>query len=130
MATSANDNRPGGLEGVRVLVVEDDPFLSVDLEMTLVSAGAIVVGRCKTLRDALALSDAPDFSVAVLDFSLGNETIAPVARKLASRSIPFILYTGLAGREPKLAEWADRLIVQKPSPPRMLVAALRAALRR
>ena len=41
MVQSGNDNNP--LSGVRVLVVEDDVVLAMDLKETLVEAGAIVV---------------------------------------------------------------------------------------
>lgn len=44
MVQSMNDNDP--LSGVRVLVVEDDTLLAMDLKETLVDAGAIVVDVC------------------------------------------------------------------------------------
>jgi DNA-binding NtrC family response regulator len=101
----------------------------MDLETTLSSAGATPVGMCQTLHEALNWSDARDYSVAVLDFRLGEQTVSPVARKLASRGVPFVLYTGQARHEPGLAEWRDR-VVEKPSPPREVISAVSAALRR
>ena len=82
------------LNGVRVLVVEDDPLLAMDLEATLVGAGAVVVDFCRTLDEAKLRADAGDFAVAVLDFGLGSETVSPVARRLINRGVPFVLYTG------------------------------------
>ncbi len=120
----------GSLHGVRVLVVEDDPVLLMDLQSTLAGAGADVVALCQTLEDALRRSDPADFSVAVLDFRLGAETASPVARRLVDQGVPFVFYTGQARHEPSLAEWADCSIVEKPSPPRALIAAVRAALAR
>jgi DNA-binding response OmpR family regulator len=132
---AANDNRrdmedAGALEGVRVLVVEDDPLLLMDLEALLLSAGAIVVGLCQTLGEALALSEQADFSVAVLDFRLGSETASPVARRLSHRGVPFVFYTAQGRQEPAIADWQDSLIVEKPSPPKVLLSAVRAALAR
>ena len=83
----------GSLSGVRVLIVEDDPLLLMDLESTLMDAGAVVAGLCQTLDEALSRLEVNDFSVAVLDFRLGSETVSPVARKLANRDVPFVLYT-------------------------------------
>jgi DNA-binding response OmpR family regulator len=128
MAQSMNDNNP--LKGVRVLVVEDDAFLAMDLTETLVDAGAIVVGVCETLDQGMKRANDDDFAVAVLDFSLGSETASPLARRLVRRGLPFILYTGKSRREPSLAEWSDRLIVEKPAPARVLVSALRHVLSR
>jgi ActR/RegA family two-component response regulator len=70
MVHSMNDNNP--LSGVTVLVVEDDLFLAMALEDSLVAMGAAVVDACHTLDDAMARADADDFAVAVLDFSLGR----------------------------------------------------------
>jgi DNA-binding response OmpR family regulator len=128
MVQSMNDNDP--LSGVRVLVVEDDSLLAMDLQDTLVDAGAVVVGVCKTLDEAMARANVDDFAVAVLDFSLGSETASPLARRLVRRGVPFVLYTGKSRREPSLAEWRDRPIVEKPAPARVLLSAVRTALSR
>jgi DNA-binding response OmpR family regulator len=128
MVQSINDNNP--LSGVRILVVEDDSLLAMDLEETLVEAGAVVVDVCQTLDEAMARASVDDFSIAVLDFSLGQDTASPVARRLVGRGVPFILHTGKSRREPSLAEWSDWPIVEKPAPPRVLVSALRTALSR
>jgi DNA-binding response OmpR family regulator len=128
MIQSMNDNNP--LSGVRVLVVEDDSLLAMDLEETLVEAGAVVVGVCQTLDEAMARANVDDFAVAVLDFSLGSDTASPVARRLVGRGVPFVLHTGKSRREPSLAEWRDWPILEKPASSRVLVSALRTALSR
>ena len=116
------------LSGVRVLVVEDDPLLIMDIESTLTEAGAVVVDACRTVRDAVWRSNDADFSVAILDFRIGSETVSPVARRLADRGVPFVIYTGQARDEAGLAEWLDRSIVEKPAAPQALVSAVREAL--
>ena len=126
MVQSTNDNNP--LSGVRILVAEDDSLLAMDLEDTLVDAGAVVVRVCQTLDEAMARAEVDDFAVAVLDFSLGPDTASPLARRLLRRGVPFVFYTGKSRREPSLAEWRDCPIVEKPAPPRVLVSALRTAL--
>jgi DNA-binding response OmpR family regulator len=125
MAQSTNDDHP--LSGVRVLIVEDDPLMAMDLEDTLAEAGAVVVGLCRTLDEAMARATVDDFAVAVLDFSLGPDTASPVARRLVRRGIPFVLYTGKSSRDPSLGEWACP-IVEKPASPRALVSAIRTVL--
>ncbi len=117
------------LSGVRVLVVEDDPLTAMDLEDCLAEAGAAVVGLCHSVEEAMARTAVDDFAVAILDFSLGRDTTSPVARRLARRGVPFVLYTGKSSRDPSLAEWLCP-IVEKPASPRTLVSALRAALSR
>jgi DNA-binding response OmpR family regulator len=126
MVQSMNDHDQ--LRGVSVLIVEDDPLLAMDLEATLVGAGAVVVDLCRTLDEAMLRADAGDFAVAVLDFGLGSETVSPLARRLVNRGVPFVLYTGKSRHEPSLAEWSDCPIVEKPASPRALVTAVRTVL--
>jgi CheY-like chemotaxis protein len=87
MLHSMNDNNP--LSGLTVLVVEDDLFLAMALEDTLVGMGAVVVDVCHTLDEGMARADADDFAVAVLDFSLGSHSVTPLARRLARGGVPF-----------------------------------------
>ena len=49
MLHSMNDNDP--LSGLTVLLVEDDLFLAMALEDTLVGMGAVVVDVCHTLDE-------------------------------------------------------------------------------
>jgi DNA-binding response OmpR family regulator len=125
MIQALKDGHP--LTGVRVLVVEDDPLMAMDLEDTLAEAGAVVVGLCQTLDEAMARANVDDFAVAVLDFSLGMDTASPVAHRLVRRRVPFVLYTGKSNRDPSLAEWTCP-IVEKPAPPSALVSAIRTVL--
>jgi DNA-binding response OmpR family regulator len=128
MVQSMNDNSPLG--GVTVLIVEDDFLLAMDVEATLVGAGAIVVDVCRTLDEAMARGEADDFAVAVLDFSLGSDTVAPFARRLARRNAPFVLHTGTPRGDTSLVEWRNYPIVEKPASPHALVAAVRTAAAR
>ena len=90
MVQSMNDNDP--LSGVRVLVVEDDTLLAMDLKETLVDAGAIVVDVCLTLDEGMARANHDDFAVAVLDFSLGPDDIAARAPARSPGSSVHSLY--------------------------------------
>jgi DNA-binding response OmpR family regulator len=128
MDHAINDNHP--LSGVTVLLVEDDLFLAMAVEDTLVGMGAVVVGVCHTLDDAMARADADDFAVAVLDFSLGSHSVTPLARRLARENVPFILHTGMSRSEPSLSEWRNFPIVEKPASPHTLVAAIKGVLAR
>jgi CheY-like chemotaxis protein len=110
------------LEGLRVLVVEDDPVIALDVKATLERAGATVIGTAYRIAQALALLDA-EFDVAVLDFRLEAETAHPVAEKLVSRGISFLFYTSSRGH-PKLA-FPGVPILEKPSYPDALIAAVK-----
>lgn len=118
------------LNGAHVLVVEDEFIILMELQSVLTEAGAVVIGGCRSIDEALSLVDDEDLEVAILDIRLGKDTVAPVARELTRRGIPFIFYTGQVETDPIRAEWPDCKIVPKPARPQMIVAALAALLRR
>lgn len=78
---------------IRVLIVEDDPFLSLDLASELSKQAFSVIGIAPDVATALDLIEDYGCDVAVLDVNLGKETSAPVARELAARRVPFVTVT-------------------------------------
>lgn len=84
----------GALDGTRILIVEDDFLLLLDLEMTLADAGAEVTDRCRSIPEAVAAARVADIHAAILDVRLGGQIITPVAEELAKRRVPFLFYTG------------------------------------
>jgi DNA-binding NtrC family response regulator len=112
------------LHGARVLIVEDDFLIALELEEILREAGATEVSQCRTLAEAMRRIPAGDHSVAILDFRLGRDSTLPVARELSCHGVPFVFYTGQMDAGPILAEWPDCTIVSKPAPASTIVAAL------
>lgn len=84
------------LQGLRVLVVENDEMSAALLQMQLVQAGALVVGLAAGVAEALCLLEEASPDVALLDYRLArNETSEAVAAALAARGVPFVLATGM-----------------------------------
>jgi CheY-like chemotaxis protein len=99
------------MAGRRVLVVEDDYLIGIDLADMLEHAGADVVGPVVSVADALnALDPLPD--AATLDVQLGEETSFSIADELARRGVPFVFATGTASLIP--AAYRSRPLCQKP----------------
>jgi DNA-binding response OmpR family regulator len=67
-------------------------------------------------------------AAVVLDVRIGNDTIAPVARGLTERKIPFLFYTGQVNTDPIWREWPASQVIAKPARPRSLVAAVAALI--
>ncbi len=124
METLSRNDAVSSLNGVRVLVVEDDFLILMELESILRDAGAEIAGLCRTVREALALADAGDPAAAILDVRLGPESIEPMARQLARRGTPFIFYTGQSATDPDLAQWSGCKVVPKPAASATILAAL------
>ena len=65
---------------------------------------------------------------ALLDIRLRGESIAPVARGLCDRKIPFVFYSGQGRADPVHREWPDTTVLQKPALGDNIVAALAPAI--
>ena len=82
------------LQGLRVLVVEDEFFIGDDLRRCLVDAGAEVIGPEPTVAKAEAAIARGGIDCAVLDLNLHGESGAAVADRLTALGIPFAIATG------------------------------------
>ncbi len=78
----------------RVLVVEDEALIALQLQDDLEQTGYLVVGPARSLKQGLLLAAKEDFDVAILDVNLGRETSAAIADHLLTRNIPFAFSTG------------------------------------
>lgn len=84
------------LTGLRVLVVEDEPLLSMLVEDALTDLGCVVVGPFPRLEHALALArdGGERLDLALLDVDLGGEWSFPLADLLVDRGVPVVFTTG------------------------------------
>jgi DNA-binding NtrC family response regulator len=111
----------GGVQGTRILVVEDDFVVRLEIETVLGAAGASVRG-CATVVQALTAISAETFDAAVLDVRLGSGTVEPVARKLSELCTPFVFYTGT--EETAISQWPQARVIAKPAASALLVRAV------
>jgi CheY-like chemotaxis protein len=81
-------------DGPRILLVEDEALIALDMEDLLVEHGFRVVGVAHRVSRALEMIGETAFDAAVLDVSLGVETVWPAADALLARGKPFVLLTG------------------------------------
>lgn len=115
------------LQGVRVLAVEDNFLVMLELTTMLRDAGA-TVRSCGTVAQALSTTESESFAAAVLDVRVGLDSVAPVAQKLTALGTPFVFYTGRLADDPTMAQWPKVGVVAKPAPPSILIKALVEAL--
>ena len=80
--------------GLRVLVVEDDMLIAVYIEEVLQGLGCIVVGPVSKLDAAMRMADDEALDAAILDINIRGGHVFPVAERLRSRGILFVLASG------------------------------------
>lgn len=116
--------RPRGLKGRRVLVVEDEAVLAMELTALLRAAGAEVVGPALSLHQGMALAGRETFDCALLDVNLGGHNVSPLAELIRTKGSPYVLVTGYEA--PGLDD--QTIVLRKPVEHEALIAAIEARL--
>jgi DNA-binding NtrC family response regulator len=117
------------LNNAAVLIVEDEPFVALDLALSVEDAGGIVIGPAASVAEALGFLDC-ELRGAILDVHLPDGDVGPVLHELMARGVPVLVQTG--GGLPKCLREAypDLLVLPKPNDPARLVASLGKAMAR
>jgi two-component sensor histidine kinase/integral membrane sensor domain MASE1 len=112
----------------RVLVLEDETLIAMQVEQHLKDAGYDVLGPAANVSEALDLLERERPDAALLDVNLRGEKSTPVADALHGLGIPFLFCTGFADTDdlPPRLQSAKSLI--KPIAPQELVEALSSLL--
>ena len=86
------------MAGKRILVVEDEFLIALDIAGALEQGGLEVIGPLGSVRDALQALEREKVDGALLDANLGGEPVGKVADALLTRRVPFAFVSGY-GRE-------------------------------
>ena len=106
---------------MRILIVDDEPLIAADIEMTLLDAGYKVAANAQHLSTALEALENHPADFAILDANLGGKSAEPVAQDLKRRGIPYVILTGYTREQ--IGPWAqDCVVLGKPVTSQMLLA--------
>ncbi|WP_119460685.1 response regulator [Rhodospirillaceae bacterium SYSU D60014] len=116
------------LDGLRILLVEDEYLPAVEVAEMLHLLGVEVIGPVPDLDSALNAVSDELLDGAILDVNLRGEAVFPVAERLLARNTPFLFATGYDEwvlpekfrDHPRLTKPFDRLSLE-----RVTAAALR-----
>ena len=101
------------LSGRRLLVVEDEMLVLMNIEDMLADLGCESVALAATVDQAIALIDTQRFDAALLDMNLNGQKSHAVADKLAAHGVPFVFSTGYSGQDMREG-YRDRPLLKKP----------------
>ncbi|MDA1263823.1 MAG: response regulator [Planctomycetota bacterium] len=116
------------LQGLRVLVVEDNFVLAESMKWALEGLGCEVVGMAPTSERALALLRSMTIDAAILDIDLQGLSSAPVAEHLLAAGLPFLFLTGYESAALLPESLHERRCLNKPVDPDALALALVAEI--
>ncbi|WP_336486107.1 response regulator [Methylobacterium nigriterrae] len=112
------------LTGRRILIVEDETLIAMELMDIVEGANGQVVGPVRTNRDAIRLIERGPIDAALLDLNLADGDATPAAERLAAARVPILICT--AGMLPRAmrAMWPDLPVERKPVNPHRLTSVL------
>lgn len=113
MITPRHEPKSEPLQGLRILVVEDEMMVAMLMEDFLEEFGCTIVGPVATIDHALRLIASDAIDGAMLDLNLGGNAVCPVAQELARLRIPFLFVSGY-GDQYMNGSYNDRPRLSKP----------------
>lgn len=112
----------------RILVVEDEALIAMQLEDLLTALGHSVVAIATRMDRAVSAAAEVDIDFAILDVNVAGTTSFPVADILRRRGISFMFATGY-GTAGLVDGYRDEVTLRKPYGMQELARALLRAFR-
>jgi DNA-binding response OmpR family regulator len=111
------------LQGLRVLVVEDEPLIADLVSEMLIDLGCVPVGPAATLDNAQILAANETFDAALLDVRLKGQDVFPLAQALLDRKVHIVFMSG-SGAHGLPTQWQRYRSIGKPFTRDEIAAAL------
>ena len=120
--------QPQPLERPRVLVVEDEFIIALDLSETVRDLGYALAGPYADKENAFEAieDDMPD--CAILDVFTADGEVYPLADRLIEAGVPIVFHSGHVTPAEVKARYPGAQACAKPCPPGRLIDALQEAV--
>jgi DNA-binding response OmpR family regulator len=97
----------------RILIVDDEPLISMMMGDWLAELGCQVVGPAQSIKEGLDLAGKSDLDGAILDLHLNGDKSYDIAMALRERGVPFAFATGDGHIDPA-AGFPNPILLPKP----------------
>ena len=115
------------LDGLRVLLLEDEPLIAMDVEQLCLDNGAAEVITVRALEEIDPQAAASCVDVAIVDLMLGGVPTLDFARRLQQAGMPFVFASGHSDADEIHASFPEVAFVAKPYAGADLMNAVAAA---
>jgi two-component sensor histidine kinase/ligand-binding sensor protein len=123
------ESSAASVQGLSVLIVEDEALIALEAEAELLRAGTGAMTRAHSIEEAERCISSAPFDVAILDVNLNGRPSFPLADLLADRGISFVFASGYSHLHGLPERWRSVPLVNKPYSRAELVAAIVQARR-
>ncbi len=116
----------------RVLIIEDEPIIAMDLQQLVENAGHEVVGIAASEDEAVAIAEAelPTLVLADVNLGAGGDGATAVSRIMMRHRVPVIFVTAYPERLLTGQELEPAFVITKPFEPTTLAVATYQAVTR
>jgi AmiR/NasT family two-component response regulator len=120
------------LEGLKVVVAEDEGLIRMDIVASLEEAGLSVVGQAADGEEAISLATELEPDLVVMDVKMPKLDGISAAEKISALKIPVVLLTAFSDAElvSRAAQAGAMAYVTKPFNPNDLLPAIQIAISR
>jgi DNA-binding response OmpR family regulator len=112
----------------KILVVEDEALIAMELGERLMDMGCAVLGPAQSIAEAEALLARERPDAALLDANVAGQSSMPLGVALVALGVPVAFCTGYDQMKDKPAELSSAPVLVKPVADDVLKAALAALL--
>lgn len=112
----------------KILVAEDELVVAFDLCDTVSEAGFEVEGPHAGISSAMLAFQKEKPDLAILDITLDDGSVFPLARKLADENVPIIFHSGRHSPEEVQEHFPEATTLQKPCPPTEVIETVNKVL--
>ncbi len=120
--------REGRIMAHRILVAEDELITAFDLCDTVEEAGFEVEGPHSGISSAMLAFQKEKPDLAILDITLNDGVVFPLAQKLADEKVPIIFHSGRHSADEVKAQFPSAVTLSKPCPPTAMLQAVSTVL--
>jgi len=115
------------LSGLRILIVEDDSLIALDVEQLCRDHGASYIVIERDLDGLGSERPLDDFDVAIVDLMLSGVSALPFAERLRDRNRPFVFTSGFGDMDGLQGSFPGVRAIGKPFSGSDLIEAVAAA---
>lgn len=112
------------LEGLRILVLEDEFLIAMDVEQLCRDHGAVNVAVARSLEE---IGDGSDFDAAIIDMLLDGVSTLDFAARLKEAGTPFVFASGYTDNAEVAKRFPGVTMVGKPYSGNDLIEAVATA---
>ena len=124
---SAQDGGAAAPSNKRILIIEDEPLVALDIETALQGRGYEIAAVATSVKEAFDALTNSTIDLVLLDGNLRGHPVDDVADALRFRDIPFLFVSGY-GRESLPVDFVDIPILQKPFDHEQLVRSVHSLM--